>query len=231
MTNSIFWGSKEIIYSIQFSERRTLGITVTPELNVLVKAPLDTPLEKISEKVLKRATWIQQQQNYFLTFYPKMPEKQYISGETHLYLGRQFRLQITLGTYDEVKYKGRYFQVVTKDKTKVKKLLKEWYKARAKEKIAEIAEPIIERFKKYNVEPLGIYIQEMETRWGSCTKKGRIILNPDLIKAPIPCVEYIITHELCHLVYYNHSQKFLALQSKEMPDWEKWKNKLEKLLA
>ena len=160
-----------------------------------------------------------------------MPDKKYISGETHLYLGRQYLLRVSLDKRNEVKYKGRYIHIVTTEKSNAKNLLKEWYRLRAKEKIAEIAEPIIERFKKYNVEPTGIYIQEMETRWGSCTKKGRIILNPDLIKAPKPCIEYIITHELCHLVHYNHSNKFLALQTKEMPDWAKWKRKLEVLLA
>jgi predicted metal-dependent hydrolase len=71
----------------------------------------------------------------------------------------------------------------------------------------------------------------MPTRWGSCTPQGKIILNPELIKAPTPCIEYVIVHELCHLVYHAHSRKFMELQNREMPDWEKWKNKLEQLLA
>jgi hypothetical protein len=71
----------------------------------------------------------------------------------------------------------------------------------------------------------------MPTRWGSCTAKGRIILNPELIKAPKACIEYVIVHELCHLVHHDHTQRFLDLQTKEMPEWEKWKNKLERLLA
>ena len=74
-------------------------------------------------------------------------------------------------------------------------------------------------------------IREMPTRWGSCTAKGKIILNPELIKAPKVCIEYVIIHELCHLIYHDHTQKFLDLQTTEMPDWEKWKLKLEKLLA
>ena len=231
MKDAFFFGSKEILFNVRFSNRKTLGITVTPSLEIVVKAPLETPIEVIREKVKKRTAWILKQQRFFLTFYPKMPEKKFISGESHYYLGRQYLLRVVEGKHDEVKYKGRYIEIVTKNKSNAGKLLNEWYRAKAKEKIAEIAEPIIERFKKYNVEPSGIYIQEMENRWGSCTKKGRIILNPILIKAPKPCIEYIITHELCHLVYYNHSSKFLALQTKEMPDWNKWKNKLEKLLA
>ena len=86
---------------------------------------------------------------------------------------------------------------------------------------------IIEKFKKYNVEPVGVFIQEMKTRWGSCTPKGKIILNPELIKTPKGCIEYVIIHELCHLVYLNHYQKFFDLQAKECPLWERWKKKLE----
>ncbi|MBL0049307.1 MAG: M48 family metallopeptidase [Bacteroidetes bacterium] len=71
----------------------------------------------------------------------------------------------------------------------------------------------------------------MSKRWGSCTPKGKIILNPELLKAPTACIEYVILHELCHLVYNEHTQKFIDLQTKEMPDWVKWKNKLENMLA
>ena len=228
---TVQFGSREIAFTLEFSERKSLGIYVSPDMQVLVKAPVDAPLEKIKEKIIKRAPWIIKQQSFFLGFYPKMPERKYISGETHLYLGRQYQLKVTIGNKPEVKYKGRYIEVITKDKAKTGELLNQWYRERAKVKFMEIAEPIIERFKKYNVEPKQIYIQEMLTRWGSCTEKGKVILNPELIKAPKPCIEYVITHELCHLVHHNHTQRFIDLQTKEMPDWEKWKSKLENLLA
>lgn len=227
----IEFGSKTIAYSVLFSERSTLGITVDPEMEVFVKAPIGTTLEKISEKVRKKAPWILKQQHYFLGFYPKLTKRKFISGETHFYMGRQYQLKVTQSENEEVKYKGRSIEVITPAKDKVEELLKAWYREKAKIKFAEIAEPIIERFKKYNVEPTALYIQEMSKRWGSCTPKGKIILNPELIKAPKACIEYVITHELCHLVYHDHTQKFIDLQTKEMPDWEKWKEKLEKLLA
>jgi predicted metal-dependent hydrolase len=110
-------------------------------------------------------------------------------------------------------------------------LMKAWYRERAKIKFAEIAEPIIQRFKKYHVEPTSLYIQQMENRWGSCTPKGKIILNTELIKAPKPCIQYVITHELCHLLHRNHTAAFYKLLAAEMPDWERWKNKLERLLV
>jgi predicted metal-dependent hydrolase len=231
MTHSIQFGSKEIHFQLSYSTRKSLGITVTPDMDVLVKAPVDASIDKIKEKVKKKAAWIIKQQGFFLTFYPKTPERRYISGETHLYLGRQYRLKVTIGQKNEVRHRGSFIEVITKEKSKAKELLKQWYRDKAKDKFATIAEPLIEKFKKHNTGPKGLFIQEMPTRWGSCTTKGKIILNPELIKAPKHCIEYVIIHELCHLVHRDHTQKFIDLQTKEMPDWEKWKNKLENLLA
>ena len=227
----IQFGSKKIDFHLSYVNRKTLGITITPDMEVMVKAPVSTPLSKIQEIVKKRAPWIIKQQSFFLTFHPKTPARKYVSGESHLYLGRQYMMKVSLGKKNEVKYKGRLIEVITKDKAKAKLLVKEWYRAKAKDKFAEIAEPHIQRFTKYKVEPKGLYIQEMKNRWGSCTPKGKIILNPELIKAPKRCIEYVIIHELCHLIHHDHTQKFIDLQTKEMPDWEKWKNKLELLLA
>lgn len=228
---SIQFGSKIIDFKIVYSDRSTLGISVDPEMEVFVKAPNNTSLEIILERVKKRAPWILKQQQYFLGFFPKLTARKYISGETHLYMGRQYLLKVSLSPKSEVKYRGRLIEVYSPFKKNTEELLKLWYREKARIKFAEIAEPIIQRFKKYEVEPKGIYIQEMSKRWGSCTPKGKIILNPELIKAPKGCIEYVITHELCHLIHHDHTQKFIDLQTKEMPDWEKWKNKLEKLLA
>src|SRR5690606_3359587 len=150
---------------------------------------------------------------------------------THLYLGRQYRLQIHVGLSESVKLKGQFIEVTVPDKSKAKDLLNQWYLEHAKNKFHSIAEPLIERFKKYNVKPGSVVLRDMPTRWGSCTPKGKIILKPELIKAPKGCIEYVIIHELCHLIHHDHTQKFIDLQTKEMKDWEKWKMKLEKLLA
>lgn len=231
MSNSIQFGSKKIEFLIEYSNRKTLGITVAPDLDVLVKAPIDSSLDKIKEKLLKKAPWIIKQQSFFLSFQPKTPPRRYVGGETHLYLGRQYLLKIESGKKESVKLKGRSIVVQTSDKPKVEKLVKEWYLLHAKSKFREIAQPLIDRFKKYNVEPDSIVFRDMPTRWGSCTPKGKIILNPELIKAPKGCIEYVIIHELCHLIYHDHTSKFIELQTKEMPDWERWKLKLENLLA
>ena len=227
---TLIYGTTEIEYSVQFSTRKTLGITVYPDGTVLVKAPQGTLLEKIEEKLTKRGAWILKQQHFFTSFGERMPARRYISGESHLYLGKQYLLHVKEGKTNSVSFKGRQFEIVCADKSKAGKLMNEWYKERAKIKFAEIAEPIIQRFKKYAVEPTAIYIQVMHHRWGSCTPKGKMILNTELVKTPKPCIEYVITHELCHLLHRDHTRAFYDLLSFEMADWERWKNKLEKLM-
>lgn len=231
MTSSIQFGSKQIVFHLEYSNRKSLGIAVKPDLSVLVKAPADTALEKVKEKLRKKAPWIIRQQSFFLYFHPKTPSRKYISGETHLYLGRQYRLKVGQNKLESVKLKGKYIEAYATDKTSVKQLVDDWYLQNAKSKFKTIAQPLIDNFKKYNIEPSSIVLRNMPTRWGSCTPKGKIILNPELIKAPKGCIEYVIIHELCHLVHHDHTQKFIDLQTKEMKDWEKWKMKLEKLLA
>lgn len=227
----IQFGSKEIVFDLEYQERKSLGITVHPDRNVTVKAPMDSAIEKVIEKVRKRAPWILKQQSYFLSFEPLTPPRKYISGESHLYLGRQYRLKIYDAPEDEVKMKRGFLEVYTKDKSKAKKLVQDWYKNRAEMKFPEIAEKWIVRFKKYNVEPSSFVIKWMDKRWGSCTPKGKIILNVELMKAPKGCIEYVVVHELCHLIHHDHSAAFLELQTKEMRDWGKWKERLERVLA
>lgn len=231
MKQSITFGSKVIEFDLEYLERKSLGITVTPEMEVLVKAPADSAFEKIEEVVRKRASWILKQQSFFLSFHPKLPAKRYVSGETHLYLGRQYRLKIIIALAESVKLKGAFIEITTPDKSRAEALLKAWYLAHAKVKFHQFAAPLKERFQKYKVAPSSLVLRDMPTRWGSCTPKGKIILNPELIKAPRACIEYVIIHELCHLVHHNHTQKFIDLQTREMADWEKWKHRLENLLA
>lgn len=231
MTEAIQFGNRQIDFRLEYSNRKSLGITVTPEMKVLVRAPADTSIEKVKEKIRKKAPWIIKQQSFFLSFHPKAPARRFISGESHLYLGRQYRLKLVPGKFESVKLKGKFIEVITNEKAKAKQLLSDWYLQNAKEKFHSIARPLIEKFRKYKVEPTSIVFRDMPTRWGSCTPKGKIILNPELIKAPKGCIEYVIIHELCHLIHHDHTQKFIDLQTKEMKDWEKWKTKLEKLLA
>ena len=231
MKKAIQFGSKNIEYELSYTNRKTLGITVTPDMEVFVKAPNDAPFEKIERILRKRAPWILKQQNSFLARFPKQLPKQFVSGETHLYLGRQYRLKVEIGAGESVKLGGRFITVHSKSKERVPLILDEWYKSHAETRFAEYCSECIDKFSFLGVVPDEIQIRKMEKRWGSCSPKGKIILNQELIKAPKGCIEYVIIHELCHLVHYNHNSRFFALQNRIMPSWEKWKDRLEKILA
>lgn len=233
MKKQIQFGSETIDFDLIFSNRKTLGISVRPDKSVQVKAPEGSSLDKINSKVKKRVPWILKQKQHFLSFEPRITERKYVSGESILYLGRQFQLKLIKSNQKEVKYMGKYIQVYSPclEKKDIKLLIDEWYREKANKWFTELALPWIERFEKYQVKPSRLEIKKMKYRWGSCSAKGRILINPELIKAPKACIEYVIVHELCHLIYHDHTKAFFALQAKEMPDWEKWKNKLENLLA
>lgn len=231
MMRTLIYGSEKIEYRLSFCDRKTLGITVHPDRSTEVKAPIGSSIEKIEEKVRKRASWILKQQDHFLSFEPRNTARKYVSGESHLYLGRQYQLLIIQSNEEIVKHTGRNIEIRTNNAQYAQTLLDSWYLEKAKIWFNNIAKPLIERFKKYQVEPEKLEIRKMNNRWGSCSTKGRILLNPELIKAPKASIEYVIIHELCHLVHRDHTQAFFDLQQKEFPEWKKWKNKLELLLA
>lgn len=231
MLRSIKYGSEEIVFTLRFRERKTLGITVHPDRSTEVNAPIGSTLEKIENKVRKRASWILKQQDHFLSFEPRNTARKYVSGESHYYLGRQYQLLVINSDEETVKLTGAHIEIRTNQKSNAEQLLNEWYLMKAKKWFNDIAQPLISNFKKYNVEPSKLEIRKMKHRWGSCSTKGRILLNLELIKAPKACIEYVIIHELCHLVHRDHTKAFFDLQQKEFPEWRKWKSKLENLLA
>ena len=227
---SFAFGSKEINYELSFQDRKTLGIRVYPNCKVKVIAPFDTPDEKLYSKLREKAPWIIKQQLDFLSYHPLTPPRQYVNGETHLYLGRQYKLRIEKAAANEVKlFRGRLL-VLKKENTSPKNLLTDWYREKAAIHFEDTLKKELPLFMRYDISEPELQIRHMPTRWGSCTTKGKVILNPELIKAPKGSIEYVIIHELCHLIHHNHTKAFYELQESIMPDWKKWKERLENTL-
>ena len=228
--HSIDYGSRPIRFGVVYAKRKTLQIEVYPDGKVLVKAPNGTRTEEIENRVLRRSRWIRKQLSYFQQFEPRTPPRKYIGGETHLYLGRHYRLKILKAEECTVKLIRGYFLVSVKGKATsqiVNALLDEWYAAKAAIHFQESFKRCWPRFKKKGMVQPRLAIRPMKTRWGSLSKAGRLTLNVDLIRAPKKCIDYVITHELCHLKHHNHSPAFYKLLEQAMPDWKKRKHKLE----
>ena len=233
MQLSVNYGSQKIECEVSFSSRKTLAISVYPDLHIEVKAPENAKEEDIKERVKKKARWITRQIDYFESFLPRTPERKYVSGETHRYLGKQYQLKVILAEKESVKMQTGYIVVRGWDTSpiRVRQLLTRWYYNHAKRKIDERYQDILPSFKKYGLEPKEIRFKRMTSRWGSCNVKQAIVLNPELIKAPVRCIDYVITHELCHVKHHNHGTKFYQMMDIMMPDWKKWKQRLEESMV
>jgi predicted metal-dependent hydrolase len=229
----IIYGSHLIEFSLSFTQRKTIGIKVHPHGYVQVIAPVDTPEELVFEKVRTKSVWILKQLKEFRAYRPKTPPRQYINGETHLYLGRQYRLKSIQSTEKALKlFRGYiYLQNPVTSPEALKIQLDKWYKQKAQAIFEEMLLSLLEKFQRFNIQSPEIVVRTMSKRWGSCTPAGKIILNTELIKAPKGSIEYVIIHELCHLVHHNHTKSFYDLQTTLLPDWQKWKNRLEYCLA
>ncbi|MET0003663.1 MAG: SprT family zinc-dependent metalloprotease [Candidatus Thiodiazotropha sp.] len=224
------YGGKKITYEVFFVSRKTLEIAVHPDSRVVVKAPKGTSCEAVELRLKKRARWIRKQQEYFQQFDPRTPHRQYVGGETHLYLGRQYRLKLSEGTDEGVKLIRGHFWVTFQDRSdaaRVKGLMWSWYTKRAQEKYAESFERCWPYFERQGLTRPQLKIRRMKTRWGSLSQSGTLTLNVSLIQAPRECIDYVITHELCHLKHHDHSAAFYRLLEKVMPDWERRKHRLE----
>ena len=234
MRDKIKYGTSQIDYNLEFAERKTLGIKVHPDKSVQVIAPLDSEMNEVRKKVKGKASWILKQQDFFLSFHPLTPPRRFVSGETHLYLGKQYRLKLTEAKREEVKLYGGKIEVFVKDKTNSKKietLLRSWYKTKADQHFVELYQKNSVLTSSFDKKPTALKYRWMAKRWGSCDKDGGIHLNLELIKAPKKCIEYVLVHELCHLEHHDHSRAFYELLEKLYPKWRETKNKLEKLMV
>lgn len=233
IVHKIAYGRHSIAYEVVYSARKTLEISVLPDLSVVVKAPQERSVEEVEAKVKKRAGWIVRQKQFFSMFLPAQPERRYVSGESHTYLGRRYRLKVVECGERRVVLKGGYIWLYAPDKNDTESLraqLDKWYRERAVVKFEERLQLAMEKLGKYGVKEPVVQVRKMTSRWGSCSEKGRITLNTLLVKAPTQCIDYVITHELCHLLHFGHSRKFYELMSVVMPDWEERKSRLERVV-
>lgn len=229
LSSSVQYGSTSIEFRVRFATRRTLEISVHPNGEVEVVAPTGTEMVRIQERIKRRARWILRQRSFFRQFHPRATPRQYLSGEAHLYLGRRYRLKVDSGDAPGVRLtRGVLFatDATPPSRERVAELLDSWYRSRAEEVFREIFEKQWMLLAPSSRKPR-LQIKSMRTRWGSLSKGGILTLNPDLIRAPRECIEYVACHELCHLRHHDHGPAFFKLLSGRMPDWESRKGRLE----
>lgn len=222
MQMSFRYGTRIIQYDVAYSAKRsTLEISVEPPDLVHVVAPEGASDEVILNKVRSRAHWIIQRlfELRDMAFVPI--KREMVSGESFLYLGRNYSMQVTVKTDAGPPTVGLIngkFQVTvaTRDETIILRALEEWYKQKALEKISE-------RIKLYEskllVKPKKIRVKDQQKRWASCTSNGELLFNWKCVMAPSPVLDYIVVHEMAHLIEHSHSQKFWDIVASILPDY------------
>jgi len=228
--HSLVYGRKTIKYRLLYRERKTMEIAVHPDSTVMVKAPINSSIPLIENKLRKKSRWILRQMNYFKQFDPRTPSRCYVNGETHLYLGKQYRLKMIQGTENSVKLFRGCFYVTTVDAPTpetARNMLDKWYLEKARLHFRESMDRCWKKFRELDVEKPDVSIRRMRKRWGSLSDKGTVTLNTYLIRAPKECIDYVVIHELCHLKFPDHSPEYYKLLDSVIPGWEKIKHKLE----
>ncbi|MFC1532265.1 M48 family metallopeptidase [Thermodesulfobacteriota bacterium] len=226
------FGSRKISYRLYRADRKKLRIVVSPDLSVDVFAPKTATDPHIRKAIKKKAPWIARSIDKLEGYHPLPTPKRYVSGETLVYLGRQYRLKVENGNKEPAKLRGRFLYVGTKDKTdriSVKKVVDEWYRKRAKDVLGRYMEKCLNITSRHGISEPFITIRLMRSRWGSCSPTGRITLNLKLVQLPVQCIEYVIMHELCHLKFPNHSKLFYSFLTRCLPDWRKRKETLDRV--
>ena len=230
---TILYRHQPLTYSLVFRSRRTIGFAVRPDGSVHVSAPAGTSAEWVAQQVLKRADWILKHQEAFARRPTTAPGRRYEAGSTHYYQGQPYSLRFAEAARPTLRLQENELiiaapQLLTAAQTEA--FLHAWYAQQAGPLFAASLARVWPRFAGFNLTQPTLAVRQMRTRWGSCTPRtGRIRLSPELVRARPECLDYVLLHECCHLLVGDHSQAFYDLQSRLLPDWQRWKMELNAL--
>lgn len=229
---SFYYGEEAIVFERLDKQKPSpkVSIKVDSDCKVRVYAAKDVSDSDVIHATKKRGKWIQSKLKEFKALDEEHSPREYVSGESHFYLGRRYMLKV----HQDKNYQPRVrlfrgtLEVFCKDKSpeNVKALLDNWYKEKAKQVFAEQINRVVQKT-PWVTEPTPFTVRAMKKQWGSCSPKGRLLLNTHLVKASKECIDYVILHELCHLVEHNHSKRFYKLMEQVMPNWEINKKSLD----
>lgn len=227
MRLSTKYGEKTIEFEVSYRNRRTLAIQVEPLEKILVISPVGLSEDYLKEKVRSKGKWIVNKLLEFKDMGYIPFKKEFVNGEAFLYSGRNYSLHILLNSNiirPKVELSDSKILITSpsKDQEILKTALQKWYKKEA----SKLVMKRVDFYKpKFKAAPKEIKVKEQKRRWGSCTSKGNIYFNWRIIMAPSPVLDYIVVHEMSHLIQRNHSPGFWKLVEFIIPDYKdrkKW---------
>lgn len=210
---------------------KNIHLSVYPPTGIVrISAPLRMDLDTIRVFALTKLSWIRKQQQKLREQERETP-REYLERESHYAWGQRYLLKIVekeASPHIDLRHSGMVLYV-RPGSSAVKRgaIMDEWYRQQIKDEMA----PLIEKWqKRLGVEANRIIVQRMKTKWGSCTSQTKIIrINLELAKKPLECLEYIIVHELIHLIEPTHNRRFVELIEQYLPKWKFYREELNRL--
>ena len=217
-------------YKLVYSKaRNTISLTVTPNGEIIVRAPIGTNSTLIDKFISKKSNWIEKKLRYYKKFEGKL-QKSYVAGGTFLLFGIEHVLVLKLSDISNVTISNRSIVIQNKnidDPIYVKNILNDFYIDLATSYLITRTKELFTIFNHYKLEIPPVSVLKMKGKWGLCTARNNIKLNRDLIKVPKDCIDYVIFHELSHLIEKNHGTGFYKLLSLYVVNWKDLRNKLK----
>lgn len=227
MNKEYTYNNQTIDYHIIYKKRKSLGIYIDVYGNIELRVPKETEDKQISNLLEAKWHWIISKQEEMKDKTKGFKAKEYVEGEVFLYLGKSYPIRIN----EDASYKSEYVEldedelVITIKKyddgnireEKIKKLLKKFYYKQCK---ALITERINHYQPNFRVKPRGFKIANNKKTWGTCNSYRELTFNWKLVMAPIEVLDYVVVHEMCHMVHLNHDRSFWRLLGKYIPDYE-----------
>jgi len=219
-----------IAISVTQKRMRSLRLRIShPDAAIKVSAPLRLSLKQIESFIKAKIEWIKNHRQKILS--KKTAAKKFIDGEAHEFLGEKYILKIlSTKKKNQIQIRDNIIEMQLKNYLNLeqkRKLMEEFWRLHLKKIVPQY---ISELEKKMNVRVAEFGIKKMKTRWGTCNPKARRIwLNLELAKKPLKCLEYLIIHEMVHLLERKHSKKFYAYMDQFMPNWHECKKQLSHL--
>lgn len=220
-----------IVIDVEQKDIKNIHLSVYPPTGaVRISAPQRMDLDTIRVFAISKLKWIKKQQEIFKNQDRETP-REYLSRESHYFLGKRYLLNvIERESSPEVILKHKEIELYIRPEAtqgKKKEILEEWYRSQLKMMLPEI-------FQKWeniiSVSSNEYGVRKMRTKWGTCNIEAkRIWINLELVKKPFECIEYIVVHELVHLLERKHNDRFISLMNKFMPKWRFFRDELNRL--
>ncbi len=226
--HTIFIDHDEMVYELVRSKKRkrSIALKIREDNAIQINCPYHMPLDVVESFIASKIHWIQKNLKT-RSDRPNTPTLMYINGEQHLFKGQSFVLQLMHGRTNEVMLKEDQLYIFHRRGADIKKILRTWYRQQALNQLSARTRTLAEQFQLPVIKD--IKVRYMKARWGSCSSDAVITYNIHLIKAHDDLIDYVIMHELCHLIHHNHSPRFYQLQSQINPNWKIHKQKLDQL--